>query len=173
MAASDGKDKDVYCTGSGPGGSLENGDTCKSEAGIYRTVGLTTLANGLAAMVVGGVYWARKPVVETKVVGARQLSRVAGTSKACGIPGSLEGMTLAVALPQAGTWTGSVARDGSARIDIAPDLTLPEATVRVVVQSVPASAAGLVSPGLAVGEVQLVTPKPATAPRPPSTKRKG
>jgi hypothetical protein len=162
LMASTGKDESVHC---GSGGAPEDGDTCTSEAGAYRTLGLTGAAFGITTAVVGAIMIARKPQVETKPLGTDQVMTTASTMQACGIPGSLEGMTLAVSWPGVGPVTGRVARDGTARIELAPEAPLPDSAVRVIVASVPGSAPDIVAPGAAVGEVRLVSETVASGKR--------
>ena len=65
--------------------------------------------------------------------------------------------TLAVSWPGVEPLTGRVARDGTARIELAPEVPLPDSPVRVIVASVPETATDIVAPGVAVGELRLVS----------------
>jgi hypothetical protein len=135
-----------------------SGDTCLSEAGAYREVGVTALLTGLIPVVAGGYFLAQKPRVETKDLAAKEVKSVSGPT-ACGSLSALQGLTAALELPGNGRWVGQALADGSLRIDINPNIPLPEkATLHVVVDAVPANLAGLVSPGASLGELTVQRP---------------
>jgi hypothetical protein len=161
-ASSSGKDENVYCGDGEP----EDGDQCHSEAGAYRYVGVVTLGTGLGALLGGGALLARKPKVETKPLESQELHSVGPTVGMCGKQASLDGLSVYVNMPGGGTWSGRVDAEGSARIDLPSHFEAT--TLPVFVGAVPASAAGMVSPGMHLTEVTLQTVAP---PARPSKKR--
>jgi len=158
-ASSSGKDENVYC-----GDEPKDGDQCHSEAGTYRYLGVVTLGTGLGALLGGGVLLARKPQVETKPLESQELHSVGPTVGLCGKQASLDGLSVYVNMPGGGTWSGRVDAEGSARIDLPSQFEAT--TLPVFVGAVPASAAGMVSPGMQLTEVTLqpVAP-PARTPK--------
>ena len=172
LVASADADKHVFC-GDGSGQPRE-GEQCHSVSGAMQELGITTLVTGLIPVVAGGYFLAQKPRVETKDLATKEVKRVSGPT-VCGSTASLQGLTLAVELPGNGRWLGQALADGSVRIDINPNIPLPErATLRVVVDAVPANLAGLVSPGAALGELTLrpaIKPSKASARPKPSDQR--
>ena len=139
-------------------------------------VGVTTLITGLAISVVGGVFLARKPQLQSKELPEQEVSRVTSSGVACASVASLEGVTVAFELPQNGSWSGRVTADGTVRIDVQPMIPMPEgAKVQVVIQTVPSTFATSVAVGSVLAEVTLEktrTERPASATR-GLTKREG
>jgi len=150
LVASQSADKQVTC---GDGGTLMEGDQCHSLSGAESEAGLTTLLAGAVMAGSAGVFALRKPITEITDLPPERRQDVTAPV-ACGATPALQGMTVALELPQNGKWTGRVGGDGTVRIDLNEHVALPEhATLSVVVDSVPPSIAGLVTPGATVGAV--------------------
>jgi hypothetical protein len=146
LVASASADKRVSC------GEGKAGDTCDSESSAEQYLGATALGYGLGSAILGGYWLAQKPQVESKELPPEQLTHPVPGTFACGTTAALEGLALAVDLPNNGKWTGRVSADGAVRIDINEKITLNDDTpVRVVVESVPASLAGTVAVGASWG----------------------
>jgi len=112
------------------------------------------LATGLAAAVAGVYFLAQKAHVESKDIPPEQVTHPVPGTFACGTTAALEGLSVAVDLPNNGKWTGRVGAEGAVRIDINEKISLSDdAPVRVVVESVPASLAGTVAVGASWGLV--------------------
>src|SRR6185369_13220234 len=141
-------------------GDQREGDTCQSESGALQGAGLSILLGGLTMAVPGGYFLSRKPQIETKDLPEKQASRVTSQNVACAPPSSLEGIVVAVELPEGGSWSGRVSSDGTVRIEIQPRIPLPEgATVPVTVQSVPLTFATSVTAGTVLADVTFVKPQ--------------
>ena len=141
-------------------GDQREGDTCQSESGALQRGGLSILLGGLTMAVPGGYFLSRKPQIETKDLPEKRASRVTSQNVACAPPSSLEGIVVAVELPEGGSWSGRVSSDGTVRIEIQPRIPLPEgATVPVTVQSVPLTFATSVTAGTVLADVTFVKPQ--------------
>lgn len=150
IAASADADEQVSC------GEGKAGDRCMSESSALQEVGLTTLLTGLTVAVSGGYFLAQKPKLETKELPTETNTVLISNSVSCGSVQSLDGLSVALELPQNGTWSGRTSADGSVRIDVNESIRLPEdATARIVVDSVPPILARIVSPGASLGEVRF------------------
>jgi hypothetical protein len=106
-----------------------------------------------AGMFIGGlVTHSRKPEVETKRLPSRRLRKVSRSLISCGEQTALEGLEIAVRLPEGRSSTGRVDATGAVRIAAPerPDASTPS---DLVVHSVPPTATGVVAQGLVVGTV--------------------
>ena len=152
LVASTAANSEVSC---GNGDTPRSGDKCYSESGFFREAGVSALLTGLVPVVTGSYFLAQKPRVVMKDLAAKEVKNTSGPAP-CGSTVTLVGLTAAVELPGNGRWLGQAAADGSLRIDINPNIPLPDnTTLRVVVDAVPASLAGLVSPGALLGELTV------------------
>jgi hypothetical protein len=155
LVASQSADKRVTC---GNGTSVMDGDQCHSVSGAESEAGLTILLTGAVMASSAAIFALRKPSTEITDLPAEQRQQLTAPV-ACGVTPALEGLTVALELPQSGKWTGRVGGDGTVRIDVNEHIVLPEhATLSVVVDSVPPSIAGLIAPGAAIGAVTLAAP---------------
>lgn len=152
LIASRSADKRVYC---GNGDTVMDGDQCRSLSGLESDVGFTTVLTGAVIAASAGIFALRKPSTTITDLPTEQRQSVTAPV-ACGKTAALEGTVVALELPQNGKWTGRVSGDGMVRIDVNPTIALPDqATLPVVVDSVPPSLAEFVHPGLGIGTVTL------------------
>ena len=150
LVASGSANDEVSC------GAGRAGDTCNSESSALATAGLSVLLSGLSFAIYGGYTLAQKPKLETKELPAETRIQLLANNVSCGTTATLEGLAVAVDLPDNGTWRGRTARDGSVRIDVSESIRLPEgATLNLVVDSAPAILSAIVSPGATLGTVRL------------------
>jgi len=159
LVASDDADKRVSC------GEGKAGDQCESESSAMQTAAFSLLVTGLSSAIAGGYFLAQKPSTETKELPAERVTRVQAESVSCGATRMVEGLSVGVEIPGNGTWTGVALADGSVRIEVSPGIKLPDSgTLPVVVMAVPANLAGVVSPGMRLGEVALKKQQPESKP---------
>jgi hypothetical protein len=160
-------DTRVVC---GSGDTVKAGDQCDSASSAESSAAVSTLVLGLTTALVGGFYLTRKPQIETTDLPVQQLTTVT-TQVSCGASAALAGLGLALELPGNGKWSGRAEADGSLRININPQLALPDATLPIVVEEVPPSLAGLVAPGAVVGQLKLSNDRPDSAHRKLASRR--
>ncbi len=151
MAASPHQDQRVFC---GNGDTGRAGDTCDSVSSALMQVGLTTLGLGLGATALGVIGVVQKPKIETESLPPQQVTTSTPESP-CGGAEALDGMLIALELPNGGRWTGPVLRDGTLRIEISPEVPLAGGEARFFIDSVPAALADVIVRGTSLGTLTL------------------
>ena len=151
MAASPHQDKRVIC---GNGDTVRAGDTCDSTASVFMQSGATTLGIGLGMAAVGVLGLVQKPKVKTESLPPQQVTTSTSDS-ACGNADALDGMVIAMELPNGGRWTGRVERDGTFRIDVDSEVPLPAGEARFFIDNVTPPLDAVVVRGTPVGTLTL------------------
>jgi hypothetical protein len=161
MVAAPHQDQRVFC---GDGGAPQPGDTCDSVSSAEMKLGATIVGLGLGMTVLTALAAARKPKTTTETLPPDEVTTtLAGSS--CGAPAALEGMLIALELPNGGRWSGKLEHGGSFRIDIDPQISLPASEARIFVDDVPPAAAAIVTRGSLLGTLSLAPTTPQHAGR--------
>ena len=162
VANASGKSESVYC---GNGGQVRSGDSCRSEAGVWRTGGFALLGTGLGTMLGGALVQARKSEVQTSELLPEEHVAVDPKLHACARVEDLEGTVVAAELSGGGNWLGTADAQGVVRIELGPNANLgAQQTARFSVDSAPEPTDRFARPGLALGELSL-TAAPKVAKR--------
>ena len=151
MAAAPHQDQRVFC---GDGDTPQPGDTCDSVSSAEMKLGATIVGFGLGMAALTAFAALHKPKTTTEALPPDQVTTTTADSP-CGAPEALEGMLIALELPNGGRWSGKLEHDGSFRIDIDPEVSLPAADARLFVDDVPPAAADIVPRGTALGTLSL------------------
>ena len=118
------------------------------ESGIG--IALSGLAVGSVAVV--GAY--RKSDVQTEALPPEAV-KTSTPHAACGDANALDGMLVAMELPNGGHWTAQVGHEGAFFFDVSPEISLGAGEARFFVESVPAALDGIVVRGAPLGTLTL------------------
>jgi hypothetical protein len=153
IANASGRSESVYC---GSGGQVRSGDSCTSEAGAWRTGGITLLGTGLVTMLGGALVHARKPDVHTSALLPEERVAVDPKLYACARVEDLQGTVVAAELSRGGKWIKTADAQGVVRIELGSNANLgAQQVARFSVDSAPEPTDRFARPGLALGELSL------------------
>jgi hypothetical protein len=160
LAASQSKNDEVYC---GSGGHPRAGDTCDSEAGAWRKVGVGVLSTGLVSILSGVLVQTRPPDVRAGWLPPEERVSIDPKVYACGHGEDLKDLVLAAELSGGGKWLGKSDEQGVVRIVLGPNADLASRqSARFLVESAPKRAESFAPSGLALGELELSAPRKLT-----------
>jgi hypothetical protein len=155
VANASGKSESVSC---GSGGQVRSGDSCRSEAGAWRTGGFALLGTGLGTMLGGALVHGRKSEVQRSALLPEERVSVDPKLYACARVEDLQGTVVAAELSGGGKWLGTVDAQGVVRIELGSNANLgAQQAARFSVDSAPEPTDRFARPGLALGELSLTS----------------